>query len=79
MVYLLRCADGSLYTGCTNDLPRRLQAHRRGGVKYTRGRLPIELAYHEPAPDKGAALSREAAIKRLKRTAKLGLLAPAHL
>src|SRR5258706_211662 len=55
IVYLLRCCDGTLYCGITNDLPRRLGAHGRGGVKYTRGRLPVEVVYVEPAADRSAA------------------------
>ena len=75
-VYLLRCGDGSLYTGCTNDLARRLRAHQSGrGAKYTRSRLPVELVYREPAADRSAALRREAAIKALTRAEKLALLA----
>jgi putative endonuclease len=74
-VYLLRCADGTLYCGVTNDVARRLAAHGRGRVKYTRGRLPVELAHIEPAADKGAALRREHACKRLSRAAKLALIA----
>ena len=59
LVYILRCGDGSLYTGCTNDLPRRLRAHQSGrGAKYTRSRLPVELIYQEPAADRSAALRR---------------------
>ena len=51
LVYILRCGDGTLYTGCTNDLPRRLQAHQSGrGAKYTRSRLPVELVYQEAVP-----------------------------
>ena len=76
LVYILRCGDGTLYTGCTNDLPRRLQAHQGGrGAKYTRGRLPVELVYQEAVPDRSAALRREAAIKRLDRRRKLALIA----
>jgi putative endonuclease len=74
-VYLLRCADGTLYCGITNDVDRRLGAHNKGGVKYTRGRLPVALAHVEPAPDRGGALKREAALKRLSRTQKLRLVA----
>ena len=75
-VYLLRCGDGSLYTGCTNDLVRRLRAHQSGrGTKYTRSRLPVELVYREPAADRSAALRREAAIKAMTRAEKLALLA----
>ena len=74
-VYILRCGDGSLYTGCTNDLSRRLAAHRKGkGAKYTRSRLPVALAYREETADKSAALRREAAIKRLSRREKLALV-----
>ena len=74
-VYILRCGDGSLYTGCTNDLSRRLAAHRKGkGAKYTRSRLPVALAYREETADKSAALRREAAIKRLSRREKLTLV-----
>ena len=74
-VYILRCGDGSLYTGSTSDLERRLAAHRAGkGAKYTRGRGPLELLYREAAPDWPAALRREAAIKRMDRRAKLALI-----
>lgn len=74
MVYLLRCRDGSLYTGITNDLARRLESHQRGtGSAYTRSRLPIALVYQEELPDRGAALRREAAIRRLSRAEKLAL------
>jgi len=75
MVYLLRCGDGSLYTGITNDLARRLAAHRAGKASaYTRSRRPLRLVYREPARDRSAALRREAAIKRLTRQAKLELI-----
>ena len=70
-VYLLRCADDTLYCGCTNDVARRLAAHARGRVKYTRGRLPVELAHVEDVADKSAALKREHAWKRLSRAEKL--------
>jgi putative endonuclease len=73
-VYLLRCSDGTLYCGVTNDLDRRLQRHARGDVKYTRGRLPVEMVYTEPAEGRGGAQRREAALRRLSRTAKLRLL-----
>jgi len=73
-VYILRCADGTLYTGITDDVERRLAAHRAGkGAKYTRGRGPLELAYTEELPDKSSALKREIAIKRLPRQKKLEL------
>jgi len=74
-VYILRCGDGSLYTGCTDDVQRRLAVHRSGkGAKYTRSRLPVELVYQEEVPDRSAALRREAAIKKLKRQEKLRLM-----
>lgn len=76
-VYLLRCADGSLYTGVTTDLCRRLAQHngeRAGGPRFTRGRRPVELLWQEAAPDRSAAQRREAAIKQLPRVAKLALL-----
>ena len=74
-VYMLRCKDGSLYTGWTNDLEHRLAMHSSGrGDKYTRGRGPLELVYSEELPDKEAALRRECAIKKLRREQKLALL-----
>lgn len=74
-VYMLRCKDGSLYTGWTNDLEYRLAMHSSGrGAKYTRGRGPLELVYSEELPDKEAALRRECAIKKLRREQKLALL-----
>ena len=73
-VYILRCGDGTLYTGSTSDVDRRAAAHNRGkGAKYTRGRGPVEVVYREECDDKGAALRREAAIKALPREAKLAL------
>lgn len=70
-VYMLRCGDGSLYTGITDDVLRRLEVHRAGkGAKYTRGRGPLELVYQEELPDKSAALKREYAIKQLRREEK---------
>lgn len=75
-VYMLRCADGTLYTGWTNDLTRRVQAHQSGkGAKYTRSRRPITLVYWEQIPDKRTALRREAAVKQLPRAEKLRLVA----
>ena len=74
-VYMLRCGDGSLYTGCTDDVDRRLAVHQSGkGAKYTRSRLPVALAYQEEQPDRSAALRREADIKRLSRAKKLELI-----
>ena len=75
-VYILRCGDGTLYTGMTDDVERRLAAHRAGrGAKYTRGRGPLELVYRETLPDRSSALRREARIKRLPRAEKLALIA----
>ena len=76
LVYLLRCSDGSLYTGITNDLPKRLKAHAAGKAsRYTRSRLPVKLAYSEPQRSKSAALKREVATKRLRRAEKVRLVA----
>ena len=73
-VYMLRCGDGSLYTGCTNRMEQRLAAHERGlGAKYTRSRLPVALVYRESAADRSAALRREAAVKKLSRQEKQAL------
>jgi putative endonuclease len=75
-VYILRCGDGSLYTGATNDLVQRLAAHAGGrGARYTRSRLPVELAWSEPVRGRSGALRREAALKRLSRAEKLELIA----
>ena len=77
-VYILHCGDGTLYTGSTNDLDRRLARHQSGrGAKYTRSRRPLRLVYQEALPDKSAALRREAALKRLTRAQKLELIASA--
>ncbi len=74
-VYIARCGDGSLYTGITTDPARREALHNAGrGAAYTRSRLPVRLVYREDAVDRGAALRREAAIKRLGRAAKEALL-----
>lgn len=73
-VYILRCGDGTLYTGVTNDVAARLETHRVGlGAKYTRGRGPLELVYSEVCADKVTAFQREYAIKRLSRQEKLEL------
>ena len=73
--YILRCADGSLYTGWTNDLERRVAAHQAGrGGKYTRARLPVELVYYERFDTKQEAMRREWEIKQLPREEKLKLL-----
>jgi putative endonuclease len=73
-VYILRCRDGTLYTGWTTDVARRVSEHGRGASRYTRGRLPVELARSFPMPDAPAARREEARIKRLSRAAKLSLL-----
>ncbi len=78
-VYMVRCADGSLYTGCTNDLARRVAAHSAGkGARYTRSRRPVVLVWSARAKDRGAALRREAELKALTRTEKLALVARAR-
>ena len=75
-VYVLRCADGTLYTGITTDTVRRLAQHNAGTAsKYTRSRRPVALAYTEAQPDRSAASKREAAIKSLRRGEKQALLA----
>lgn len=73
--YILRCADGTLYTGWTNDLEKRLAAHNAGtGAKYTRPRRPVTLVYHEVFETKEAAMRREREIKHLSRRQKLRLI-----
>ena len=70
-VYILRCADGSFYTGITNDLPRRFKQHNAGTAsRYTRSRLPVELVYQESQANRSLALKREVAIKALSRQQK---------
>ena len=74
-VYILRCGDGTLYTGITDDVERRLAAHRSGkGAKYTRGRGPLELVHTEELSDKSAALKRERSVKKMTRQQKLKLI-----
>ena len=74
-VYLLRCADGSLYCGWTVDVDARLATHNAGRAsRYTRRRLPVELAWSRAMPDRSAAMREEARIKRLPREAKLALI-----
>ena len=78
-VYVVRCADGTLYTGVTTDLDRRVSAHNGGtGAAYTRARLPVELLYSESAADRSGALKRELQIKKLPRQRKLDLIASAR-
>lgn len=70
-LYILRCGDGSLYTGITTDVPARLEAHRCGkGAKYTRGRGPLEVVYTEECENHSTALKRELAVKALPREEK---------
>ncbi|MFC7135945.1 GIY-YIG nuclease family protein [Halobaculum litoreum] len=74
-VYLLECADGSLYTGYTTDVTRRVAEHDAGdGAKYTRGRTPVELVHVEAFDSRSAAMSREYAIKQRSRAAKEALV-----
>lgn len=76
-VYMLRCADGSLYTGVTTDIQRRLEEHNhdnKKGARYTRARRPVELAFQQSAADRTAACQLEAQIKKLSRSQKLRLI-----
>jgi putative endonuclease len=76
-VYILQCGDGTLYTGVTVSLERRLDAHQRGvASKYTRARLPVRLVYQETRRSRAGAQRREAAIKKMARHDKLRLLSP---
>ena len=71
-VYILRCADDTLYTGWTTDLEKRIRAHNgKKGAKYTKSRTPVTLFYYEEFESKSDALKREAAIKKLPRSSKL--------
>ena len=75
-VYIVECADRTLYTGWTTDIKRRLAAHNAGkGAKYTRSRTPVRLVYAEAQPNPSAAMRREVEIKRLRRSQKLQLIA----
>ena len=79
-LYILRCGDGTLYTGITTDVEKRLEAHRTGkGAKYTRGRGPLALVYREDCGDRSAALKREIEIKKLTREEKERLISEYHL
>lgn len=74
-IYILRCADGTLYTGSTDDVERRVAVHNSGkGAKYTRGRTPVEVVYTEECESYSAALKREYAIKQLSRQEKWNLI-----
>lgn len=77
--YILRCADGTLYTGWTNDLNKRIELHNAGrGAKYTRSRRPVSLFYYESFVTREEAMRRECAIKRLSRKQKLALADVQH-
>lgn len=74
-VYIIECSDGSLYTGITNDLDKRIIAHNGGrGAKYTKSRRPVRLRFSEPAADRKHASQREYAIKSLRKAAKMRLI-----
>ena len=74
-LYILRCGDGTLYTGITTDVARRLEEHRQGrGAKYTRGRGPLELVYQEECGTHSEALKRELEVKALSRMEKERLI-----
>ncbi len=78
-VYILRCGDGTLYTGITNDLEKRIQAHNeKRGARYTRSRLPVALVYQEAADSRSSASQREIAIKKLTRNQKMSLINDQH-
>jgi putative endonuclease len=75
VVYIVECADRTLYTGWTTDIEQRLRLHNAGrGAKYTRSRTPVRLVYAEEQPDRSAALQRELQIKRMRREQKLQLI-----
>ena len=77
--YIARCSDGTLYTGWTDDIEKRLDAHNKGvGSRYTRARLPVELAHIEEFTTKNEAMRRERAIKKMSRAAKLSLIDGSH-
>jgi len=77
IVYIVQCADGSLYTGITKDIVRRCQQHNAGAAsRYTRSRSPVKLVYREDQPDQSSALKREAAIKAITRREKLAMIHP---
>ena len=79
-VYIIECSDGSLYTGITNDLDRRITAHNDGrGAKYTKSRRPVRLRYSEPAADRKNASQLEYAIKSLRKAEKMRLITPEPL
>lgn len=76
-VYILRCSDGTLYTGITTDVERRLHEHNQvdsKAARYLKTRRPVELVYQERAPSRGEAMKRERAVKKLSRSRKLKLI-----
>lgn len=74
-IYIVECSDGSLYTGYTNDLEKRIKTHNdKKGAKYTRGRTPVTLKYYEEFDNKIDAMKREAQIKKMRKIKKLKLL-----
>ncbi len=78
VVYILRCSDGSYYTGITNSLDRRIEQHNAGkGAKYTKGRGPVELIYQEKHPDRSSASRCEIEIKKLSKNQKISLISAA--
>jgi putative endonuclease len=78
-VYIVECADGTLYTGYTTNVEERVLAHNSGkGARYTRGRLPVTLVFSESHRDKGAALGRERQIKKMSRGLKISLVSTAR-
>lgn len=78
-IYILRCVDGTLYTGITTDVDRRIREHNEGrGAKYTQSRTPVFLAYLEPSSNRSEASQRERAIKSLSRSKKLALIEKRH-
>ena len=79
LLYIVECRDGSLYTGITNDLDRRLREHNDGdAARYTRSRRPVVLRYQEPCADRSSALIRELSVKLLSRREKEGLIREAE-
>jgi putative endonuclease len=75
LIYILKCSDGTLYTGYTNNLEKRIEAHNAGkGAKYTRGRRPVKMVYSEKFRSKSKALKREWEIKKMERVEKINLL-----
>lgn len=78
-VYIIECSDGSLYTGWTNDVPKRIEAHNQGkGAKYTRNRLPVSLRYIKEFSTRQEAMKEEYRIKQLSREQKIGLIREAQ-